>query len=94
LDRGDVHLASADAEKVLANTRRYFTSGGALVRIVDRPGRGVSIERINEQTAKVVLSEMIDWERKGRDGLWVRCDPPPASSRRCCSAKTDSICKS
>jgi hypothetical protein len=73
---GDVHLASADAEKVLANTGTYFTSGGALVRIVDRPGRGVSIERINEQTARVVLSEMIDWERKGRDGLWVRCDPP------------------
>jgi hypothetical protein len=74
---GDVHLASAEAEKVLANTRTYFTSGGALVRVIDRPGRGVSIERINEQTARVVLSEMIDWERKGRDGQWVRCDPPP-----------------
>lgn len=74
---GDVHLACADAEKVLADTGIYFTSGSTLVRVVDRHRRGVSIERINEQTMRVVLSDMIDWERKGRDKEWARCDPPP-----------------
>lgn len=74
---GDIHLACADAEKVLADTGIYFTSGSTLVRVVDRHRRGVSIERINEQTMRVVLSDMIDWERRGRDKDWARCDPPP-----------------
>lgn len=73
---GDVHLACAEAEQVLTNTGTYFTSAGTLVRIVKRDGRGLAIEQINEQTAKIALSEMIDWERKGRDSVWVRCDPP------------------
>ena len=73
---GDVHLATAEAEQVLANAGIYFISAGALVRIVNRDGRGVAVEQVNEQTARIVLSETINWERKGRDTLWVRCDPP------------------
>lgn len=73
---GDMHVSSADAEKVLADTGAYFTSAGAIVRIVGRDGRGIATEQVNEQTAKIVLSEMIDWERKGQDRTWVRCDPP------------------
>lgn len=73
---GDVHLATAEAEKVLADTGTYFTSAGSLVRVVRRDGRRLSTEQVNEQTARIILSEMIDWERKGRDSAWVRCDPP------------------
>lgn len=73
---GDMHLASHEAEQVLAATGWYFTSAGMLVRIVDRGKLGIATEQVNEQTLKAVLSAMIDWERKGRDGVWVRCDPP------------------
>lgn len=75
---GDVHLISADAERVLAETGTYFTSAGAIVRIVSRRGCGIATEQVHEQTAKIALSEMIDWERKGQDKTWVRCDPPQA----------------
>lgn len=73
---GDVHLSSADAERVLADTGTYFTSAGAIVRIVSRRGCGIATEQVHEQTAKIALSELIDWERKGQDKAWVRCDPP------------------
>lgn len=72
---GNLHIASAEAERVLAATSRYFVSGGALVRVVDRDDHGIATEQVNEPTLKGVLSGMSDWERQGRDGSWVRCDP-------------------
>ena len=72
---GNLHVSAAEAEHVLANTRRYYISAGALVRVVDDDARGVSTEQVNEHTLKTVLSEMIDWERQAREGGWVRCDP-------------------
>lgn len=72
---GNLHVSAAEAEHVLANTRRYYVSAGALVRIVDDDARGVSTEQVNEHTLKTVLSELIDWERQAREGGWVRCDP-------------------
>jgi len=74
---GNLHLSTAEAERLLADTGRYFISASSLVRIIDRDGKGVSTERVHEQTLKTVLSDMIDWERQGRDGVGVRCDPHP-----------------
>jgi hypothetical protein len=61
---------------VLAATGTYFTSGGALVRVIDRDENGVSVEQVHEQTLKLVLADMIDWEVRGRDGVAVRINPP------------------
>ncbi|WP_425993094.1 hypothetical protein [Brevundimonas sp. TWP2-3-2] len=71
---GDNHLASAEAERILATTGRYYISGG-LVRLVEKGGRVVGTERVNEQTLKNVLAELIDWERQTRENIWGRCDP-------------------
>ncbi|GAA0763929.1 hypothetical protein GCM10010203_34150 [Actinomadura yumaensis] len=73
---GELHLNRADAEKVLADTGAYFTSGSGLVRIIKKGGGGVAVELVNEQTLRTFLSASINWERKGRDNLWLRCDPP------------------
>lgn len=73
---GEMHLNRDDAEKVLADTRVYFASGSGLVRIVRKADGGIATELVNEQTLRTFLSASINWERKGRDGLWLRCDPP------------------
>lgn len=73
---GHLHLACDEAELNLDATGRYFVSAGRMVRVVDRPGGGIATEEVNEQTLKVVLSDMIVWQRPGRDGTPVRCDPP------------------
>lgn len=73
---GEGHLAYAETERVLSRTGKYFVSGGALVRLVDRGSSGPAIEQVHEQTLRTLLSAMIDYKRQGRDGLWVRCDVP------------------
>jgi len=74
---GKLHLAIAEAEAVLAADGRYFVSGGAVVRIIERDGPGVGTERVNEQTLRTVLSARIYWQRQAKDGIWSPCDPPP-----------------
>lgn len=73
---GDTPRSARAAEEVLAATGAYFISGGVLVRVIDRDGRGASVEQVHEQTLKLVLADMIDWEVKGRDGVAVRINPP------------------
>lgn len=73
---GEMHLNRAQAENVLADTGNYYTSGSGLVRIIKKGGGGVAVELVNEQTLRTFLSASINWERKGRDNLWLRCDPP------------------
>jgi len=73
---GDTHLAAAAAERVLAEDGAYFHAGGPIVRIVDRGGRGVSSELVNDPTLAGILAEKIDWERQVQTKGWVRCDPP------------------
>lgn len=73
---GDTPRVARAAEGVLAATGAYFTSGGALVRVIDRGGQGASIEQVHEQTLRLVLADLIDWEVKGRDGVAVRINPP------------------
>jgi hypothetical protein len=73
---GDTPRSARAAEEVLAGTGAYFISGGALVRVIDRDDQGVAVEQVHEQTLKLVLADMIDWEVRGRDGVAVRIDPP------------------
>lgn len=73
---GDTPRSARAAEKVLASTNAYYISGGALVRIVNRHSQGVTVEQVHEQTLKLVLADMIDWEVKGKDGVAVRINPP------------------
>lgn len=73
---GENPAAVRAGEAVLIATGRYFISGGALVRVVDRDAQGVSVEQVHEQTLKLFLADQIDWEVKGRDGVPVRVDTP------------------
>lgn len=73
---GDTHLAVAAAERLLAGEGTYFHARGPIVRVVNRPGRGIASELVNDQTLAGALSALIDWERKGKGQEWVRCDPP------------------
>ncbi|MBX7133444.1 MAG: hypothetical protein K1X67_12290 [Fimbriimonadaceae bacterium] len=74
---GNLHVATAETDRLLADTGDYFTRAGTLVRLIERNDNGVATERVHEQTLKLILSRMIDWERRGRDGVGVRCDPDP-----------------
>jgi hypothetical protein len=42
----------------------------------NRDGQGVSIEQVHEQTLKLILSDLADWEVRGRDGVPIRINPP------------------
>lgn len=72
---GANHLASAEAEKVLAATGDYFFIGGVLVRLVKKNGQVVGTERVNEQTLRNDLAKRIEWRRQSREGIWILCDP-------------------
>lgn len=73
---GENPAAVRVAEALLIATGRFFTSGGSLVRVVDREGQGVVVEQVHEQTLKLYLADQFDWEVKGRDGIPVRIDTP------------------
>lgn len=73
---GDTPDSARAAEEVLASTGAYYVSGGALVRIVNRKAQGITVEQVHEQTLKLVLADMIDWEVRGKDGVAVRINPP------------------
>lgn len=73
---GDAHIASMAAEGVLALDGRYFQAGGPIVHITSDPvGGGVTSRLVNDQTLIGILSEKIDWVKRGRTGL-ERTDPP------------------
>ncbi|WP_191559071.1 hypothetical protein [Brevundimonas aurantiaca] len=82
---GEMHLNCSDAEKVLADTGIYYSSGSGLLRIVKKAGGGITTELVNEQTLRTFLSASINWERKGRDNLWLRCDPPQGVVKVVCA---------
>jgi hypothetical protein len=73
---GDTPQAVKAAENLLAATGAFYVSGNALVRVRSRYGQGVSVEQVHEQTLKLMLAELADWEVKGRNGTPVRVDPP------------------
>lgn len=74
---GEVHLAAAAAERVLASDGTYFQAGGPIVRVAVDPASGaVSSELVNDQTLISTLSAKIDWEKSDRGNGWVRSDPP------------------
>jgi len=73
---GETPRSTRAAEQVLDSTGAYYISGGALSRVVNRPGRGISVEQVHEQTLKLVLADMINWVVKGRDGVEHPINPP------------------
>lgn len=73
---GETPRSTRAAEEVLASTGDYYISGCALVRIVNPKGQGVTVEQVHEQTLKLVLADMIDWEVRGKDGVAHRINPP------------------
>ncbi len=73
---GETPRSARAAEIVLAATGAYYISGGALVRVINRPSRGISVEQVHEQTLKLVMADMINWVVKGRDGIEHPINPP------------------
>jgi hypothetical protein len=73
---GDTPESVRAAEDLLTSTGKFFISGGALVRVVNRDDQGVLIEQVHEQTLKLILSDLADWEVRGRDGVPIRINPP------------------
>lgn len=76
MQTGETYRAVAASERVLAIAARYFNATGPIVRIVTRPGQGISTELVTDQTLSAFLASKIDFYRKGNGGSWERCDPP------------------
>lgn len=75
--RGDLHLAAAAAEFVLAEDGSFFHAGGPIVRIIAHGEHGTASAPVNEATLTTYLAGKVDWEELGRNNRWERCDPPP-----------------
>lgn len=75
---GETPRCADAAERELAADGAFFHANGPIVRIVHKPGQGLSSEIVHDQTLKAVLASTIDWEKKLRGGDWVRCDAPDA----------------
>lgn len=76
MQTGESYRAVAASERVLAADGGYFNAGGPIVRVVERPGRGISSELVNDQTLGAFLASKIDYYRKAKGKDWERCDPP------------------
>jgi len=76
MQTGETYRAVAASERVLAIAGRYFNATGPIVRVVTRPGQGISTELVTDQTLSAFLASKIDFYRKGNGGSWERCDPP------------------
>jgi hypothetical protein len=75
---GDLHLVVDAAEKELANHGRHYQAGGLIVSVVTDSTTGdPSIVPTSLHALTRELSSAATWEKFcGRDGEWVRCDPP------------------
>lgn len=76
MQTGETYRAVAASERVLAMDGRYFNAMGPIVRIITKPGQGISSELVNDQTLSSFLASKIDYYRKVRGKEWERCDPP------------------
>lgn len=76
MQTGETHRAVAASERVLAADGSYFNAGGPIVRIVTKPGQGISSELVNDQTLSAFLASKVDYYRKAKGKEWERCDPP------------------
>lgn len=73
---GEIYRAVAASERVLAAEGKYFNATGPIVRVVTRPGQGISSELVNEHTLSAVLASKIDYYKQVRDKGWERIDTP------------------
>lgn len=75
---GQLHLTVGYAEKVLADTGRYFQNGTGIVMLVREPvGGGVRLQMVASHPLTTALSACAAWERyDGRKQDFVPTDPP------------------
>ena len=76
MQTGETYRAVAASERVLAIDGHYFNATGPIVRIVTRPGQGISTELVNDQTLGAFLASKVDYYKKAKGGSWERGDPP------------------
>jgi hypothetical protein len=78
LTGGNLHQVVRSAEKELAQSGRFFQSGGLIVAVVTDPTTGNPLmEPISESDLTHQLSELITWQRLDQStGGWKQIDPP------------------
>lgn len=75
---GAIHRIVDRAERLLADSGRYYQHGGLVAVVQTDPGsKETAIVPTTQPTLVRTLSRLADWERiDGRSGAWVVADPP------------------
>ncbi|WP_404479319.1 DNA-primase RepB domain-containing protein [Novosphingobium sp. BL-52-GroH] len=79
--QGELVAMVEAATFVLAETGRYFQSGGAMVRM-DLDASGYKFSRVREADLQLELAKLIEWERCNDKGQWRRSNPDPQLCRQ------------
>jgi len=75
---GTLHLQVAGAERVLAESGRFFQQGGAIVTVSTPPGGETSARHIRKEALPFILTREACWLRyDARADEWVSIDAPP-----------------
>ena len=75
---GTLHLLVRNAERVMADTERYFQQGGALVMVTTPAGQETMARHIRKEALPFLLTGHAAWLRMdARSGDWVPIDAPP-----------------
>jgi hypothetical protein len=78
LHAGEINPAMLAMEAVLAQTGKFFHTGGTLEMLTKQPNGSFAVVPVTEQTLTQELSARIDFEKfDGRSKTLVRSDPPP-----------------
>ncbi|MCF7967960.1 MAG: RepB family DNA primase [Methylococcaceae bacterium] len=74
---GTLHIAVNNAERVMAETGRYFQQGGAIVSVMTPPGGETAARHIRKEALPFLLTGHASWLRNdARSGEWVPIDAP------------------
>jgi hypothetical protein len=74
---GTLHIAVRNAERVMAETGRYFQQGGAIVTVMTPPGGETCARHIRKEALPYLLTGMASWLRYDqRTDSWVPIDAP------------------
>jgi hypothetical protein len=74
---GTLHITVRNAERVLAETGRYFQQGGAIVTVTTPPGGKTEAKHIREKALPFLLTGIAAWLRfDARQSAWVHIDAP------------------
>lgn len=85
---GDLHRIIDRAEQELARGGRYYQRGGMIITIITDPGTvETSVREVNQNSLKIALARIIEWQRMdGRSKEWTRIDPPNKVAAVLCDA--------